>query len=362
MALRRIYKTYYVYFRDIDGTQRTRSLKTHDKATAERLHRQFMSLLEAQKGELMIMNNFPERFPERQQITSIAPPVPELPANQRFRLERILPELDKIKPLKGTDRRAITRFVERCGKKFADEITPELALRYLEKNYANGKNFKNFNNNRCVLHKAFRLLLVKMHLPESPFARIACRHVDNVEHHRPISDDEFRKIFTEAREPYRTAACLGFYAGADMSTAFGLPCCSVDLERQLIYWKRPKSGVKFICGIHPELLQQIKKISFDPQSSAPLLSFIAKTGSTQRNVYFRELFDRLGISGNDEGSASFHSLRSSFFTRCDAANLHRRTTSLAGGHTSDRMNDLYSHDVSAAHEVETLPTLGIHEL
>ena len=361
MALRKIHNTYYVYFKDIDGTQRTRSLKTTDKATAERLHRSFMVALQSKKGELAIMQHFPERFPQSAEVKSIAPPI-DTPANQRFRLDRMLPELDKIKAPSGTDRRIIKRFIEKCGKKYADEVTPQVALAYLEKHYTGGRNFKNFNNNRCALNKAFKLLLVKMSLDKSPFAPIACRSVENVESHRPITAEEFKRIFDAAEEPFRTAACLGFYAGADMSTAFGLPCNAVNLDTRIIFWRRPKSGVRFVCGIHRELLQMLRKINFDPESTAPILSCIAKTCSTTRNVYFRELFDRLGIAGTDEGSASFHSFRSSFFTRCDEADLHRRTTSLAGGHKQDIMNDLYSHDVSAAHEVETLPDIGIFDV
>lgn len=362
MALRKIHNTYYVYFKDIDGTQRTRSLKTTDKATAEKLHRRFMVTLQAKKGDLMIMRTFPERFPQAAEVKTVAPPIIEPPANQRFRLDRMLEELDKIKAPSGTDRRIIKRFVEKCGKKYADEITPQFALAYLEKHYTSGRNFKNFNNNRCALNKSFKLLLVKMHIEKSPFEPIACRTVENVESHRPITAEEFRRIFAAAEEPYRTAACLGFYGGADMSTAFGLPCNAIDLETRIINWKRPKTGVRFVCGIHRELFVMIQRIKFNPEAKTPLLSCIKKTCSTNRNIYFRELFDRLGITDNDEGTASFHSFRSSFFTRCDEGNLHRRTTSLAGGHKQDIMNDLYSHDVSAAHEVETLADVGILDL
>lgn len=361
MALRKIHNTYYVYFKDIDGTQRTRSLHVTDRDAAEILHKRFMNLLRAKRGEVMIMQNFPERF-KNKPITSIAPPIIEKPANQRFRLDRILEELDKIKPPKGTDRRSIARFVKLVGKKYADEVTAEVALDYLEKHHTGGRNFRNFNNNRCVLNRAFRLLLVKMGLPESPFGRIACRIVDNVESHRPITAEEFKRIFAEAEEPFRTAACLGFYAGADMSTAFGLPCNAVDFEREIIYWKRPKTGIKFICGIHEELAVMLRRINCDWQSSKPLLSNIKKVCSTNRYIYFRKLFERLGITDNAEGTASFHSFRSSFFTRCDEADLHRRTTSLAGGHKQDRMNDLYSHDISAAKEVKKLASIGIHDI
>ena len=145
MALRKIHNTYYVYFKDIDGTQRTRSLKTTDKATAEKLHQKFMVTLQAKKGELAIMRTFPERFPQLNEIKTVAPPIIEPPANKRFRLERMLPELDLIKAPAGTDRRIIKRFVEKVGKKYADEVTPDVALHYLEKHYTSGRNFKNFN-------------------------------------------------------------------------------------------------------------------------------------------------------------------------------------------------------------------------
>lgn len=362
MALRKIHNTYYVYFVDIDGTQRTRSLKTTDRATAEMYHRKFMIELQSRKSELMIMKHFPERFPQVKEIKSVAPDPEVAPANKRFALNRILPELDKIKPVTGTDRRSIARFIETVGKRYADEITPAVALRYLEEHCCSGRNFKNFNNNRCVLNRAFRLLAVKMHLDQSPFAPIPCRKVDNVESHRPITPEEFRRIFAAAEEPFRTAACLGFYAGADMSTAFGLPCKAIDLERRIIFWRRPKTGVKFVCGIHRELMAVLQKVPFDPESDKPFLSLLGKPCSTIRNVYFRQLFDELGIKDTEDGTASFHSFRASFFTRCDEADLHRRTTSLAGGHVQDRMNDLYSHDISAAHEVEKLSDVGILDM
>ena len=359
MALRKFYNTWYVYFKDVDGTQRTRSLKTTDRATAEALHRKFMLMLQAKKGELALMRCFPERFSAQLQIQTVVPEDREIAFCHRFKLERILPELAKIKEPSDSDRRRIKRFIADVGKKYADEITPEVALRYLEAHFTGGRNFKNFNNQRCLLNKVFRLLAVKMKIAQSPFELIPCRSVDDVESHRPISDDEFRRIFAAADEPFRTAACLGFYAGADMSTAFGLPCSAIDLDQRIIRWRRPKSGVKFICGIHRELFAMLQRIGFNPADPAPVLSLLGKPSPAARNNYFRDLFDSLGIRDTADGTASFHSLRASFFTRCDAANLHRRTTSLAGGHTDDRMNDLYSHDVSAAHEVESLPEIGI---
>ena len=50
MALRKKGNVYYVYFRDMDGRQVCRSLKTHEKATALELHAQYMSRMRAAKG------------------------------------------------------------------------------------------------------------------------------------------------------------------------------------------------------------------------------------------------------------------------------------------------------------------------
>ena len=81
MALRKIHKTYYAYFKDIDGTQRTRSLKTTDRATAEMLHKKFMLTLQAKKGELVIMRHFPERFADQLETCASSSTVRAVPAS-----------------------------------------------------------------------------------------------------------------------------------------------------------------------------------------------------------------------------------------------------------------------------------------
>ena len=355
MALRKIKNTYYVYYRDLDGKHKTRSLKTSDPIQAEKMERQYMALLQNRKSAAVLFRDFPEM--------KQAFPAPEAenrkkvnPDNGRLKLDDILPELNKIHPVSPTSERIIRRFVSTMKCKYADQVTPEMALQYLEERYSDGRNYKAFNNNKGVLNKAYRYLLVRIGLKESPFDRISNRAVKNVICHRPISSEEFLRIFTNSEEPYRTAACLGFYAGADMSTAFGLPGTAVYMEERIINWRRPKTGTKFICGIHDELYYMLKRLNIDHESDDPILNQVC---STYRNEYFRELFEKLGICDTEEGKASFHSFRTSFFTRCDEADLHRRTTSLAGGHVDDRQNDWYSHDISAAHEVEKLPSVGI---
>ena len=341
-------KVWYVYYRDERGVLASRSLRTRSKVLAKHLHEAFMAERAARKEVLELHRRFPGKVPA---VVNELAPMPE-PVRRRLKIADMIDELGKVMTVARAMRISLRRFQRFIPAKYMDEVTPTMALTYLERQFGGGRNFKQFNNEKSSLNRAFRLLAVSAGITVSPFAAIASRKVENVQHHRPITEDEFRLIMATAEEPFRTAAALGFYAGADMSTAFALPGHAVDLPRRLIRWRRPKSGVWFTVGIHAELLPMLEALRFDPTSSDPILP---KVGNTMRFRYFRDLFDRLHIADNAEGAAGFHSLRASFFTRCDAAKLHRRTVSLAGGHLTDAMNDLYSHDVSAAHEVETLP-------
>jgi len=341
-------RTWYVYYRDERGVLASRSLRTTSKVLAKHLHEAFMAERAARKEVLELRRRFPGRVPA---VVDDLAPMPE-PVRRRLKIADMIAELEKIAPVSDARKRAVKRFQKTIRAKYLDEVTPAMALAYLERITRGDSNFKQFNNHRSALNKVFSLLAVSAGIERSPFAAIPSRKVADVTHHRPLTDAEFRAVMREAEEPYRTAAALGFYAGADMSTAFSLPGHAVDLQRRLIRWRRPKTGTWYTAGIHAELLPMLEALHFSPTSNAPIL---AHRATATRFRYFQRLFIRLGIFDTDSGSAGFHSLRASFFTRCDEAQLHRRATNLAGGHKDDAMTDLYSADVTAAHEIETLP-------
>lgn len=343
-------RVYYVYYRDERGVLASRSLRTTSKVLAKHLHDAFMAARAARREVLELHRRFPDKVPA---VVDELAPMPE-PVRRRMRIADMLTELAKIAPVSTARRRCVQRFQKTIRAQYVDEVTPSMALAYLERISRGDSNYKQFNNHRSALNKAFALLAVSAGIDRSPFAAIPSRKVEGVTHHRPITDAEFRRIMENTKEPYRTAAALGFYAGADMSTAFSLPGHAVDLPRRLIRWKRPKSGTWFTVGIHADLLPMLAALDFDPASSKPILPPAA---TATRFRYFQRLFDRLFIRDTDAGRASFHSFRASFFTRCDAAGLDRRATNLAGGHKSDAMTDLYSADVTAAHEIERLPSV-----
>lgn len=349
MALLRRGRVWYLYYREGSRVVFV-SLKTSSKVMAKHLHADFMASRAAAREAVAMRKKFPGAVPP--EIEALIPAKPKPAPRPVLRVADMLAELAKIAPVSDSRRRAVRRFARKCVVDLMREVTPEIALAYLEREFRGDGNYKQFNNHKSALNKAFSLLLVPAGMDRSPFAAIASRRVADVTHHRPITAEEFRRIMAEAEEPYRTAAALGFYAGADRSTAFGLPGFAFDLERNLIRWKRPKTGTWFAAGIHRELRPFLEALKIDTASTAPVLP---KRAPATTFRYFQRLFARLFIGDTAEGSAGFHSLRAAFFTRCDREGIHRRAVNLAGGHKDDRMTDLYSADVSAAHEVERLP-------
>ena len=346
-------RVYYIYYRE-GAKVASFSLRTSSKVLAKHYHAEFMAARAARREAVALRRKFPGAIPP--DIEALIPAPPKPAPRPALRVADMLEELSKIQAVTLAQKNAVRHFQKHIGVEYMRDVTPELALEYLERSFVGSryKNYKSFNNAKTTLNRVFRLLAVSAGMQISPFAAIPSRKLENVESHRPLTDAEFRRVMENADEPMRTAAALGFYAGADMSTAFSLPGHAVDLPRRLIRWKRPKSGVWFTVGIHRELMPYLEALKFDPTSSDPILPYLSRSTRFKR---FRELLNRLHIEDNAEGSAGFHSLRASFFTRCDAARLSRRTTNLAGAHKSDAMTDLYSHDVSAAHEVETLPAV-----
>lgn len=348
MALQLRGKIYHIVYREGDRLI-YRSLHTSSRSVAKALHADIMAIRAAQREAKKIRGRFCGQPPEA--VEDLLPSIPEAKIKP-LKVADILTELAKIAPPTRDQRTIVQRMQRNITVEYVREITPAMALRYLESEFSRGKNFRQYNNHRSCLNRVLSLLAVPAGIERSPFASIPTRRVEDVTHHRPISDAEFRLIMAEAAEPYRTAAALGFYAGADISTAFGLPGHAFDLERQLIRWRRPKSGTWFAAGIHAELMPYLMQWDIDQTSPAPILP---KKSDAAKHRYFQRLFRRLMICDTTVGTASFHSFRAAFFTRCDRAKLHRRTTTLAGGHKSEAMTEIYSHDLSAALEVQTLP-------
>lgn len=369
MALRKKANTWYAYFRDINGKQIQRSLHTGDRDIAIIREKAMKAAIQEIKFQAAV-NRF---YPDRPQITTAFPPKKVAPGeHQRGGIA-----LDKMWKLALTRRELSKRhgmewqrFVKQMiasGIKYADEVTPKIALKYLEDNYA-GKSGKTYNNNKTALNTVFRLCLVESGQTASPFAPIANRRVMDVEHHRPLTDKEFVAAFRAAVEPWKTASLISWHTALRRETCFRLAWKHINLSDDppsitIIPGKTARFGRAVYIPIHRQLLEHLQSLPRPENDDTPILSQFPKRNKWRedggKQTYYAGLLKSLGITDTDEGKASFHSIRASFITRCDEADISRRATKGISGQVSDDITDLYSHDKESAKQILKLPSLEL---
>lgn len=355
MALRKIHNTYYVYFVDIDGTQRTRSLKTTDRATAEMYHRKFMIELQSRKSELMIMNHFPERFPQvtPQPVQSIAPePKHDLGEHQRgsIAIAKMWDLALTRRKLSGTHATHWRKFVKAIGVKFADQVTPALALRYLEDHYSSG-NGKSFNNVKSALNTVFRCCLVEAGLAQSPFTPIVNKRVTDVEHHRNLSLAEVDQIMAAPDLPLylKIMTMLSRWTAQRLETCARMTPDMFDFESK-VFIIDPGKNERFdewvCCPILPDLESFIKPLI--QQCKDPQLPIVQHFGYTTNNAFsklFVQEIRKLGIFDSAAEKASFHSLRGTAITWFKEQGITGDDLSSITGHDSRDVESIYARPI-----------------
>ena len=369
MALRKIRLCYYAYYRDEKGRLRTISLHTRDAAAAKRLHAQFMETLAAAKTAAALKSRHPELFPAtvggKSDDVAKEYGLPEYhPRTNRLKLADMLEAASERRNISQSHQWAWNKFCAGVApKKYADEITPAVALNYLDKNFGSG-NGKTYNNNLAILNVVFKSCLIRAGLEASPFATVPRRMVREVEHFRPLTVEEFRRIFAAAAEPWKTAALISWHTALRKETCFRLSWAHINADDDppsftILPGKTARFGRAVYVPIHPELWQHLNSIIRPIDPSKPILSqwpqHIDYNGDRERD-YFAGLLRALGIEDTAEGKAGFHSLRASFITRCDEYGIARRATQGVAGQRSDRITDLYSHDKETAKQILTLPS------
>ncbi len=355
MALRKIHKTYYVYFKDIDGTQRTRSLKTTDRATAEVLHKKFMLTLQAKKGELVIMRHFPERFADQlEKVKSIAPNPERKPGDHRRGGIAIAKMWDLAltrRKLSRTHRGYWGKFVKNIGCRYADEVTPARALRYLEEHYSGG-NGKSFNNAKSALNTIFRCCLVEAGLQQSPFEPIINRRVTDVEHHRNLTLAEVDQIMAASIPEYiKIMVMLSRWTAQRLETCARMTPGMFDFDRKvfIIDPGKTKRFNKYVCcPIMPELEEFIRPVL--AKCPHPALPIVQNFGYPKFNhafsVIFTETLRKLDIQDNGSGKASFHSIRGTAITWFKENGVVGEDLKLITGHTSQAVEDIYARPIA----------------
>lgn len=371
MALLKKANTWYAYFRDLDGRQVKRSLHTGDRAIAEIREKAMKEMIQEVKFRAACQR----MRPDEPQITT-AFPKKQAPApgeHQRGGIALAAMFDCAMKKKNWTDHARMKKiwdnFVASIGVKYADQVTPRMALDHLENKYGNLSG-KTFNNAKTALNTIFRLCLVEAGLQQSPFVPIANRQVQNVEHHRPLTEQEFIQAFNAAAEPWKTAALISWHTALRRETCFRLAWEHINKEDRSITimpGKTARFGRAVYIPIHPQLWEHLCALPRPDSDKTPILSqfpYVANWSVTSgskktRYTYFVGLLRSLGIFDTQAGKASFHSIRASFITRCDEAGINRRATKGVAGQVADNITDLYSHDKETAKEILKLPPLKL---
>ena len=267
---------------------------------------------------------------------------------------------EKYRPVTEDTARIFARFVKGVPVRYFDEVTPEIALQYLQTRYGDEGKGKSFNNNKTALNSVFRFLLVDAGMAMSPFAAIPNRqHVSK--HQRPFTEEEFKRIYRAAPEPWKTACVIAWYTGMREETVFNLRWS--DIEGDVLTKKPGKTaryGRAVQAPLHPEILKRLAEL---PRANEYVLGWPpGKRNNGDFMTQFGKVLDSLGIVDDARGIVNFNCFRNSFITTCDREGLPRHATRGIVGQRSDEITDLYSHDLTTARRIQSFPTVDLDTL
>lgn len=357
MALRKINNTYYVYFRDLDGRLKTRSLKTTDPALARSLHDDYMTQLQAKKARAILIRDFPELAPPPE------PPKPATGVHQRggIRIADMWECAIKKRELGKSHAEAWRMFVKRIKLTFADQVTPAIALDYLQKYFSSG-NGKTFNNQKSMLNTVFRCCLIEAGITESPFKPIVNKRVTEINSHRNLTLDEFDLIIKNGSPVVQTMAMLSRWTAQRLETCARMTPEMFDLKRRVIIIEPGKTrrfGKWVCCPIMPELETFIRNTFPDFELKKQKIPFVKQLGYSNNkafSVMFSRLLNDLNIKSNKSGVASFHSLRGTAITWFHEHGIRGEDLRHITGHKSSSVEDIYARDIATisriAHEFD----------
>lgn len=347
MALRKLGQTWYVYFRDLDGKIKTRSLKVHDEATAKALHDAYMEQIRAKKGRAVLIRDFPEIATVRPK--SVAPE-PNGPKHTRgtIRISDMWECALTKRKLGDTHRRMWRAFVQRVTVNFADQVTPALALEYLETYYNKG-NGKTYNNIRSILNTVFRCCLVEAGLSASPFQPVVNRLVTEVETHRNLTLEEFDRAMAAAPLNLQIMFMLSRWTTQRLETCYRMTPELFDFEK-LVFVIDPGKNKRFgewvCCPIMPDLEEFLLPLLPKCRQGESIVQSFSPWVCNRYTRTTSKLFKELGILDTKAGKASFHSLRGTAITWFKEHGVTGDDLKSITGHDDDRVESIYARPIA----------------
>ena len=353
---------YSAYFRGLDerpdGTlvmvRREINLHTSDAITAAALDQQLRQREARRRAELRA-RAFARQLMDpgtSVPVSAVTPVKNERP--RRLRLDAALDAAEKYTPVSVTVATVWRRFARLMAVRYLDEVTPEMVHDYLRQ-YDRGKTY---NNVRSILGRVFSLTRMESGVTSSPVDLIPTRRTES-RHQRPISQDEFVRLYRAAPEPWHTAVLIAWHTGLRQRDVASLRWSEIRAgEITHTPGKTARFGRAVRIPIHPQLAAALAAL---PRVNDYVLGRWCSQGRirAQQKKDWAALLDRVGIADDSTGLACFNSLRDSFVSRLDAAGIPRHAIRGLVGHVSDDTTDLYSHDLTTARRILDLPAVDL---
>jgi integrase len=165
--------------------------------------------------------------------------------------------------------------------------------------------------------------------------------------------EEILRLLDAAGVPMKAMILLGINAGFGNADCGQLPLSAVDLERGIIDFPRPKTGILRRCVLWPETVAALKEaltkrpepkraedaeLVFLTKYGKPWAKDIADSPVTKE---MRKLLDALGMNGH----RNFYTLRHTFRTVADEAKDQPAADSIMG-HEVSHMSSVYRETIS----------------
>ncbi len=166
---------------------------------------------------------------------------------------------------------------------------------------------------------------------------------------------EVRRLIDAAGPTMRAMILLGINAGFGNADCGTLPLSAVDLEKGIIDFPRPKTGIPRRCALWPETIAAIRAVlekrpAPKDEKDAGLVFLTLHRGSWFKEEYtspivleMRKLLKKLGINGRQR--LGFYTLRHTFRTVADESK-DQPAVDFIMGHEVPHMSAVYRETIS----------------
>ena len=253
------------------------------------------------------------------------------------------------------------RILTEVGKHFGTEalmnsVTEVAAERYAHELAQHVSNLTHNNYISTIAH-VWDVLASHNHSQFNPWKGIQMKEDDSISRD-PLTDDEINKLLATAGKSQngelRTMLVVGANTGLRIGDCAMLTWKSIDFSTGFIRVKTIKTGANVSIPLLGELREELESrksaLSADEYVMPSMASTYATNPSAAADKMAR-VFKKSGIgkiykpneTARGRPKKSFHSLRTTFVTRCAEADIPLEIVKSVVGHSSVSMTDHYTH-------------------